>query len=154
MQVFEVHNGNGRHAYYLSLEQFVDNIKWTYIVEFFLFLIICLTKVSICFFILRIKKTGWLKHFLYALMGGLIVTTVAVLIVWGAQCQPTKAYWDRLVGTCWNPEIYNDLIWVQVSYSVFSDLVCSLLPVVVLWNVQISTKLKFAVCGLMAMGLM
>ena len=42
----------------------------------------------------------------------------------------------------------------RLGYSIFSDLVCSLLPLVVLWNVKVSKNLKIAVCGLMSVGLL
>ncbi len=41
-----------------------------------------------------------------------------------------------------------------LAYSILSDLVCSLLPIVVLWNVKVSRHLKWAVCGLMSVGLL
>ena len=43
---------------------------------------------------------------------------------------------------------------LQIAYSIFSDIVCTLLPVFILWNVQISLRLKFAVWGLMSLGLL
>jgi hypothetical protein len=36
---------------------------------------------------------------------------------------------------------------------VITDLICALLPVVVLWKVNMTLKLKIGVCGLMGMGL-
>jgi hypothetical protein len=39
------------------------------------------------------------------------------------------------------------------AYSVVTDFVCALLPVVVLWRVKISARTKVGVCGLMALGL-
>jgi hypothetical protein len=36
---------------------------------------------------------------------------------------------------------------------VITDLICALLPIVVLWRVKISFKAKFGVCGLMSLGL-
>jgi hypothetical protein len=40
-----------------------------------------------------------------------------------------------------------------IAYSVVTDFVCALLPVVVLWNIKISLKTKIGVCGLMSLGL-
>lgn len=150
----QYHTGDGRHMYYLTESQVVTTLKWGYVTEFFLFLIICFTKISICLFVLRIKKTGWLKWCLYTLMGGLVITTLVCEVILFAQCRPIHAFWDRKSGTCWDPVIYNDAIWAQVAYSIFSDLACSFLPVVVLWRVQIATHLKVGVCGLMSLGLL
>ena len=41
----------------------------------------------------------------------------------------------------------------NLVFSVLTDLICSFLPVIVLWNVKISRGKKIAICGLMATGL-
>ena len=110
----QYHAGDGRHLYYLTESQVESSLKWDYITEFFLFLVICVTKISICLFVLRIKNKGWLKWCLYALMAGLVITTLVCEIILFAQCQPIHAFWDKK-GTCWNPTIYNDAIWAQVG---------------------------------------
>ena len=48
-------------------------------------------------------------------MAGLVVTTGFCEIVLGAQCQSIYAFWDRSAGTCWDPTIYNNVIWAQVG---------------------------------------
>lgn len=42
---------------------------------------------------------------------------------------------------------------IEVAYSVVTDLICALLPIVVLWKVKITLKTKIGVCGLMSLGL-
>lgn len=111
----QYHSGDGRHMYYLSDSQSRQALKWGYITEFFLFLIICITKISICLFVLRIKNSGWLKWSLYSLMTGLVITTTSCMIILFAQCQPIHAFWDGNSGKCWNPSIYNNAIWAQVG---------------------------------------
>ena len=111
----KVHNGYGRHQSYLTVEQTREAHKWDYITQHFLFLILCITKISICLFALRIKNTKWLRRSLYALMIGLVVTNGGCVIVLLAKCHPIRGNWDGEVGICWNPVIYNDIIWVQVG---------------------------------------
>ena len=84
----QYHAGIGRHMVYLSLDQNMDALKWSYVTILLFFVAVCLTKVSICLFILRIKKTGWLKWVLYTLMTGLVITTAAPEIILFMQCQP------------------------------------------------------------------
>lgn len=111
----EYHSGFGRHVYYLSKGQVESVLKWSWLTQIFLFPTICLTKISIALFILRIKKTGWLKWSLYALIAGLVATTLPCLVILLAQCRPVQAYWNRAEGTCWNPHIYANAIWAQVG---------------------------------------
>ena len=108
-------SGYGRHTYYLGEYQTQETLKWNYITEIFLFLVICFTKISICLFVLRIKNARWLRRCLYSLILGLVITTLLCEIILFAQCQPLHAFWNRQSGTCWKPAIYNDAIWVQVG---------------------------------------
>ena len=109
------HAGDGHHSIYLKTSQSIAVVKWNYITECLLFLIICLMKISICLFILRIKNTGWLKWCLYTLMAGLILTTLVCEIILFAQCQPIRTWWDRSAGKCWNLAVYNGSIWAQIG---------------------------------------
>ena len=111
--------GYGRHVVYLDPKQVQNVLKYSFITQIFLYLVNSLTKISICLFILRIKKTGWLKWCLYVLMGGLIVTAATCWIVLFAQCRPIYRNWDRTNphGSCWDPSIYEDVVWAQVGKS-------------------------------------
>jgi len=90
-------------------------LKWTWANEILIFVTVCLIKVSICLFILRFKRTGWLKWFLYVMMAGLIITNASCIVVLLAQCRPLNAYWNRAAGTCWDVRIYNGFIYAAVG---------------------------------------
>ena len=110
-------SGFGRHSVYLTPKQVQAILKWSFVTQIFLYLVNSLTKVSICLYILRIKKTGWLKWSMYALMAGLFITAATCLIVLFAQCRPIYRNWDRMNphGSCWEPKVYEDAIWAQVG---------------------------------------
>lgn len=115
----EIPLGSGAHIATLGVLQITEQLKWVYITELFLFLVLCATKVSICLFVLRLKQTDkFLRWFLYFLMSGLVITTIPVVVVWFAQCQPIHSFWDgNLTTKCWSQTIYNNLIWLQVGKS-------------------------------------
>lgn len=146
--------GKGRHDVYLSPEQEAQINKLSWVAQIVLFSGLCLLKTSICLLILRIRDTKALRWFLYIIIAGLVATSLECIIILIVQCQPTSAFWRPKTGTCWDPKIRIYSIYLQAAYSVFTDLLCSLLPVVVIWNVKIPVRQKIAVCGLMAMGLM
>ena len=109
--------GYGRHTVYLSSKQIQAILKWSFVTQIFLYLVNSITKVSICLYILRIKRTGWLKWSMYALMAGLTITAATCSIVLLAQCRPIYRNWDRTNshGSCWGPNVYQDAIWAQVG---------------------------------------
>ena len=120
----QYHAGIGRHMFYLSQTQAIDALRWSYVTILLFFVIVCLTKVSICLFILRIKKTGWLKWVLYTLMTGLVITTAAPEIILFVQCNPIRTFWDRRAGTCWKQTIYDDVVWAQAGIVTASNCMC------------------------------
>jgi len=88
------------------------------------------------------------------MMVGLVLTTLLPIVVLLAECDPPKKYWKPATpGRCWPTKIRIYSIYLQVAYSVITDLVCALLPIAVLWKIKISMKTKLAVCGLMSLGL-
>ncbi|KAL8961061.1 MAG: hypothetical protein Q9193_002332, partial [Seirophora villosa] len=111
----EWRDGAGRHVYYLSTQQERRSLMWNYVTQYLIFLIVCTTKIGICLFVLRIKNTGWVKWCLYALMGGLVLTTLPCIVILSAQCRPLHALWDVEAGSCWPREVYNNAIWAQVG---------------------------------------
>ncbi|KAH7110103.1 hypothetical protein B0J11DRAFT_208068 [Dendryphion nanum] len=154
IQILSVKHGNGRHRWYLSKADYEYVNFLTYITQIFLFTNIGLLKCSICMLILRIRNDKVLRWCLWTMMGGLILTNAEPIIVLLAQCNPPKKYWSPSTpGKCWPTKVRIYSIYVQVAYSVVTDLICALLPVIVLWNIKISLKTKIGVCVLMSLGL-
>lgn len=175
VQVAQGTFGNGRHRWYLEKEDYITNNMLGWFAQILLFASICLLKCSIMLLLLRIKDSRKLKITLYSIMAGLVVTNFGCIIILLAECDPVSAYWTG-VGKCWPAKIriYSiyltictllDCIyprWASIStdqsslaaYSVLTDLMCSLLPLVVVWNVRIPFKTKVSVCALMGLGLM
>ncbi|CAD6567800.1 MAG: hypothetical protein ASARMPRED_001148 [Alectoria sarmentosa] len=154
-----VHNGVGRHQFYLELSpelllQLSQAIKWQYISQIVLILSTMFTKVSICFFLLRIfgTKPMW-KRGLYAIMAFAVVTNISSASIVLAQCSPVQKLWDPLMpGTCWGPDTEISIGDYNGAVSVFCDWALASLPIVFMWNLQMSIKLKVGICVLMGMG--
>ncbi|KAH6665812.1 hypothetical protein B0J14DRAFT_550623 [Halenospora varia] len=153
LQVASVYHGNGRHVWYLPSSEKKWVIMASWYTQLILFPSICMLKMSIALLLLRIKDTPKTKITMWAMMVGLIATNLLPCIVLLAECSPVSAYWDASAGKCWNAKIRIYSIYLQVAYSILTDLICSLLPIVVLWNVRIPLRDKFLVCGLMSLGL-
>ncbi|KAI8931653.1 hypothetical protein NX059_011302 [Plenodomus lindquistii] len=154
IQILSVAHGNGRHRWYISQEdyQYVNFLTW--LTQIFLFTNIALLKCSICMLILRIKNEKVLRRFLYGMMVGLVLTNLWPIIILLAECNPVKKYWrPQIPGKCWPTKVRIYSIYLQVAYSVITDLICALLPIAVLWKVKISKPTKLGVCCLMSLGL-
>lgn len=106
-----VHYGVGRHQFYLELspqlsQQLSQAIEWQYISQVLCIVSTMFTKVSICFFLLRIfgTKRTW-KRCIYGIMAFSVATNISSASIVLAQCSPVQKLWDPLIpGTCWGPD--------------------------------------------------
>lgn len=175
IQGVQLRYGNGRHRWYISDKDYVTNNMLGWYTQHTLFAGLCLLKCSIMCLLLRIKSTPALRLGLGIVMAGLFITNGGCMIILLSECKPMSGYWTGK-GICWDNRIriysiyftickctvpYNqkhlsrfDLIRSSSAYSLATDLLCSMLPLIVVWNVRIPLKTKLAVWGLMSLGLM
>jgi hypothetical protein len=118
LQIESVRHGNGRHRWYLSIPEYEYVNFLTWMTQIFLFTNIGLLKCSICLLILRIKNEKTLRHCLYAMMGGLVLTNLEPIVVLLAQCNPIEKSWKSIPhGRCWPTKVRIYSIYVQVGTS-------------------------------------
>ena len=104
----------GRHAYYLTSTDIVQSAKWNNIDQLMLVIITCLTKVSICFLVLRLPTNKTLIRSLYILIVSLFGVNGATAIVFLAQCRPLEALWNPEVGGhCWSVKVFLYIGYLQ-----------------------------------------
>jgi hypothetical protein len=71
------------------------------------------------------------------------------------QCRPLALTWDSSVaGTCIPPTHLKFAAFFNSSVSVLTDVVFALLPVPMLWKVQLNWRVKLAVGGILSVGVL
>ncbi|KAF4784574.1 integral membrane protein [Colletotrichum scovillei] len=150
--VLQWKHGNGRHRVYLSDHDYMMINMYGWWGQMLLFISVAFLKVSICLLILRIKDTKLLKGVLHVIMAGVLITNFGVVIILIAECQPV-GFWRGKSAVCWPTHIRIYFIYATIAYSVLTDLICSLLPLVVIWDVKIPRRTKISVSCLMGLGL-
>ena len=104
-----VHCGLGRQQFYLELSpqlslHISQVVKWFTISDLLVILSTAFTRVSICFFLLRIfgTKLAW-RRVLYSIMALSVATGLSGATVVLAECSPFQKIWEPLIpGTCWS----------------------------------------------------
>ncbi|KAL0765336.1 hypothetical protein CaCOL14_012085 [Colletotrichum acutatum] len=150
--VLQWKHGNGRHRVHLSDHDYMMINMYGWWGQMLLFISVAFLKVSICLLILRIKDSKILKGLLHFIMAGVLITNFGVVIILIAECQPI-GFWRGKSAVCWPTHIRIYFIYATIAYSVLTDLICSLLPLVVIWNVKIPRRTKISVCCLIGLGL-
>ncbi|KAK1975877.1 integral membrane protein [Colletotrichum cereale] len=150
--VMQLSHGNGRHRAYLSDYDYMMLNMYGWWGQLFHFTSTAFLKVSICLLVIRIQHNRTLIFLLYTIMGGSLVINFTVVIILLAECRPA-GFWRENSAQCWPNTIRIYAIWISIAYSVLSDILCSLLPLTVVWKVKITFDKKAMVIGLMWLGL-
>lgn len=179
MGIFMVHLGIGRHMLYLSqspelLARLSQALKLESIAEVLVICSLVFTKISICLFLLRIfgkNKKIW-KWGLYSIMAFSIATNLGSVAVIYPSCRPVQKLWNPgLPGTCWRSSAYiaiaeynggesplhiprkqEIMLTCHSAISILSDWALASLPIVFMWNIQMSIKTKVGITALMGAG--
>ncbi|KAJ6014741.1 hypothetical protein N7540_009332 [Penicillium herquei] len=119
-------------------------------------------KSSIALALLRLTVSRVHRLALWAVI---CVTAVVGLVFWfmlTLQCHPVTYFWQRarlytnpdadVHGHCINLNALVDVAYVYSVTATCCDLTLGLLPVFLVWNLQMSTRTKAALAGILSMG--
>ncbi|KAI1123324.1 hypothetical protein F5Y10DRAFT_270188 [Nemania abortiva] len=146
--------GEGRHfAYLMQFEPqaIIPRGQTLFTTQIFHSLVLPLAKTSILLLILRLfSSIRWLCYATYVLITYIWLWSATELLLTIFQCIPIAAQWDRsLGGTCINQVVYFRAI---SALSTVHDLAMLILPLPVVWKLQLETRRKIALSGVFLVG--
>lgn len=110
-------------------------------------------KVSIALALLRLTISRRHSIILWVVIGVSIAVGLVFWFMLTLQCIPVSYFWNRTGhGTCLK---INQLIVIAYVYSVVAmlcDFTLGLLPIVLVWNLQMSRRTKCALAGILSMA--
>lgn len=138
------------------------NSKWWWLGQTSYVWTCAVAKVSIAVALLRLTVAR--VHTLI-LWGVVAVTTVVGLIFWfilTLQCQPVAYFWQRVRleldptanvhGHCLNLDIVIAMAYVYSVTATCCDFILGILPIFLVWNLQMNVRTKAALAGILGMG--
>ncbi|KAL8705631.1 MAG: hypothetical protein Q9201_001268 [Fulgogasparrea decipioides] len=158
MITVSVLSGLGNHLGLLYGPQLVSALQWSWMGQIVVIQAIGFGKIAVIAFLLRIqerntklKKLAW---FLYFIGVSNVIINIDQMILILLQCSPSRKLWNPAIpGTCYHIHRTNHVGYFQGSWAAASDLALAVYPVIVFWNLKISTRVKIGLCLLMAGGL-
>ncbi|OAQ59982.2 hypothetical protein VFPPC_14714 [Pochonia chlamydosporia 170] len=148
-----VHYGTGRH--YWDLES--DDISSAMQYWWFCYLSYCLTmiasKLSIGCFLLRLMVRRLERWIVYVVMLLTVLTGVLFFFVTLLQCKPISYFWNKAQqGHCIDIEVIIVITYVYSAFSVICDFTFALLPIYIIWHLNMNKVNKMALIPIMAMA--
>lgn len=113
-------------------------------------------RLSITISLLRLTVERIHIWILYAVMA--LSTTVGIVLFFVAmfQCQPVSYYWDRLSieGHCLDMDLLLGIVYMYSAVAATCDFIIGILPVLLIWRLQMDRRTKTAVAGILGIACM
>lgn len=151
-----VHYGSGRHHRDLTHENIERAMNYWWFCMLFYCVSMIMSKLSIGWFLLRIAIKRIHAWTIYFAMFISVIVGIVFFFVTLFQCKPISYFWRKhtQTGQCMSIEVIVALGYVYSAFSIISDFTFAILPVFLVWNLQLNTKTKWALIPLLTMGCM
>ncbi|KDN62243.1 putative integral membrane protein [Colletotrichum sublineola] len=150
------HGATGKHAANLTVEEAAISLRGWYICEVMYSPITLAIRTSIALLLLRLAVNKYHRWIIYANMVIIWMISIAFFFIMTFQCMPPSYFWRQLYGdkgSCINFNIVPDATIAHSVISAISDWCMGLLPIALLWNVQLNRRTKALVAVLLSMGM-
>ncbi|PVH68737.1 hypothetical protein DL98DRAFT_379418, partial [Cadophora sp. DSE1049] len=107
-------------------------------------------RLSLLFFYLRIIQNRAFRLVTYSMIAISIGFGISSVVANGFRCVPLKLLWDRTAkGSCF--DVVNFYL-ANAGIHILTEFVIYALPMPTLWKLQMPTRQKLGICGLMGIG--
>ncbi|USP74527.1 hypothetical protein yc1106_01801 [Curvularia clavata] len=148
-------SGVGVHDDRLAPQEKVQGMQYFFFFEVFYCSAIIPIKLSISFMLIRIasRRTTYI-YSLYAVSAMFIIMNLIALLYIIFQCAPVSYAWDTSTpgGKCNAPQKLADIYYATTAINIATDWFCALLPIPLLWNVQLNRNAKLSVGVILGLG--
>ncbi|KAK4182223.1 hypothetical protein QBC35DRAFT_510369 [Podospora australis] len=150
----QVQLGAGRHVQYIQPpENVAKGLHLNFVTQPLCLIGLCLTKVSVGLFLLRLTTSKGFKRFIIGMIIFTILSATGNFLTVFFQCRPLAFTWGGVPeGKCIPPGNLKFAAFFNSSVAVLTDIIFALLPVPILWNVQMNWRVKSAVAIILSVG--
>ncbi|EKJ75857.1 hypothetical protein FPSE_04037 [Fusarium pseudograminearum CS3096] len=154
-----VHYGVGASDAYLNhyeMRNFITVRGMEYLIfyELIYYASSTITKFAIAVTILYICVERRYKYIMYGIMCIMTVTAVICVVWFFVNCVPFQTYWNPGAGKCKSANGFLYLSYIGTSAQVASDWACAMTPFFIVYSLQMPTRSKLAVVGILGLGLL
>jgi hypothetical protein len=130
-------------------------VQYFFFFEVFYCAAIIPIKASISFMLIRIASNrNTYVYSLYVVSAMFVTMNLIALLYIIFQCQPVQFAWDTSIkgGKCNPAQTLADIYYATTAVNIATDWFCALLPVPLLWNVQLNRNAKLSVGVILGLG--
>jgi hypothetical protein len=114
-------------------------------------------KASIGIMLMRLTVVSTQRYILYINIAITEIYSVFFFFVFLFQCYPSQYFWERVAnpnaeGSCMDPQVVVATFYGYTAIACISDWTFSILPVFLVWNLQMGRREKVSVILILATG--
>ncbi|RYP42395.1 hypothetical protein DL767_000317 [Monosporascus sp. MG133] len=153
------HYGLGRYNQSLSQYREIQALKYQALATATYVLNMWLIKLSVGIFLLRIAVERRYRYTLYISMIIVSIMSFAIFIWDIFQCKPVEAQWDYTIldhdpeAHCVSADAVVNAAYALSAQNIVSDWLYALLPMAMIWKVQMTTEEKLYVTLVLGLGI-
>ncbi|KAK6222612.1 hypothetical protein LQW54_000792 [Pestalotiopsis sp. IQ-011] len=156
-EITGVHYGTGRHTSNIPEGGVPKAMQMWWTCEPLYVLANMAIKLSIAIFLLRICVTKVHRMVIYITIGVTEIYSLFFFLLFVLQCQPTSYFWQRAMtnppeGHCLDASVVSNAFYGYSAISCWTDWTYSILPVFLVWNLQMDSRVKISVIAILAAG--
>lgn len=148
----------GKHPTFgYSMDQASRSLKAWYLCMVLYAPITLTIRASVCVILLRLTTTRVHRWIIWINFGIIAAVSVAFFFVLVFQCSPPSYFWRQVYGAegyCHNKLIVAYSTTVHSCVSALSDWCLGLMPIALLWKVNINRRTKAIIAVLLGLGMM
>lgn len=144
----------------LSVAEYEEGRKWHFFIGLLYTVNTTVIKCSICCLMLRIARERVHRWVFKGVIYISVMSALIRIVVWVARCKNLEEAWrdhtlaNETESTCGSPVLLTD---VSIFFSVIciaTDLICAILPAVIVYKLQLSWKQRMCIAVLLGLGIM
>jgi hypothetical protein len=145
--------GTGRHEWDLDDGDMVKAFKFWWYCYLWYCLTMIASKISIGYFLLRITIRRVDVWIIYGVMLLTVLTGIAFFFITMFQCSPISFFWNKSQsGSCLDMNVIIAITYLYSVCSVICDFTFALLPIFIIWKLNINKRSKLALAPIMLMA--
>ncbi|KAE8356025.1 hypothetical protein BDV28DRAFT_145526 [Aspergillus coremiiformis] len=157
-------NGIGSHLTRFQVPEkepyLSEALKYYFIFQIGYILSIIPIKLSISWMLIRIAEGRMIYILLqYVVMALIVMINFLTLVLILTNCKPIKAAWNLSLyigggGYCRPLSVLENINYVTSSVNIATDWITALMPIPLIWNVQLNLRTKILIVILMGLGVL
>ncbi|KAF2702692.1 hypothetical protein K504DRAFT_394103 [Pleomassaria siparia CBS 279.74] len=148
-------HGTGQKRANISDEDAQTALRYWWFCEVFYTLGTSILKIAVGFFLLRITVVRvhiWIIRTIM-IVAAFLGVAYSLLVIF--QCRPISFWWDlnpAHTGKCLNPTLVTNMTYVVSALNSFADWTFGILPIFIVKDLQMKTRVKVVVAGVIALA--